>query len=198
MAILMVQGRRHEGGSRGKSQQMQPNIRSEKHTYKWANRKQRRSALIPLCNILDILMAFHHERNSKTACTSTIALSFPFPFPVVHPLPPPSKHAPTARADSVCSREEKCWLTAQRQAYRTVWALGSTAQGATKCQVDRHQTILFDISFVLELTGEKQPIFVTGKVQHLNQIFCAMGLVNMVLALSLWHFIWCKSELNAN
>lgn len=89
-------------------------------------RKQKRSALAPLCNILYILMAFHHERNNKTACTSSIALSFPFPFPVVCPLPPPSKHAPTARADSVCSREEKCWLTAQRQAYRTAWALGST------------------------------------------------------------------------
>lgn len=38
------------------------------------------------------------------------------------PPPPPSKHAPTAKADTVCSPGKKCWLTAQRQAYLAAWA----------------------------------------------------------------------------
>lgn len=80
-----------------KCQQTQLNLRSEN-----AERSRPRCphhALTPA--------AFHHQRNCKTACTSTIALSFPFPFPVVCPPPPPSDRAPTAKADTVCSRGGK-------------------------------------------------------------------------------------------
>lgn len=96
--VLTVHGRRHEGRSRGKKcQQTQPNLRPEN-----AERSRPRSprpALTPA--------AFHHQRNYKTACSSTIALSFPFPFPVVCPPPPPSEHAPAAKPDTVCSRGGK-------------------------------------------------------------------------------------------
>lgn len=72
-------------------------------------------------------MAFHQQRNWKTACTSTIALSFPFPFPVVCPPLPPSTHAPTAKADTYCLFSREKVLTHSLKASLS-YCVGTVAQ----------------------------------------------------------------------
>lgn len=96
-------------------------------------------------------MAFHHESNCKTACTSTITLSFPFPFPVVCPSPLPSKHAPTAKA-IYCMFSRGKVLTHRTETSRSC-CVGTVAQRGAPPGAKSTGTRA--ISFLPELTRSK-------------------------------------------
>lgn len=101
------------------------------------------------------IMAFHHKRDCKTACTTSIQLCpshFHFLWFAHRHLH--SKRAPTDKADTVCSPEKSA--DSQHKG-KPICVRGhrSTAKGATRCQVNRHGATSFHTSLLPEPIGPK-------------------------------------------
>ena len=146
-----------------KSTQIRPDITSEKHTCKWAMRKQNRTARAPLCNALTPAALQHklcygissREELQKKKKNSVHQHHHSFlPISI-------SCGLPTAASIQTCphSQSRYCLFSGGKVLTHSTKAslsccVGTVAQrrGATRCQVDRHQAISYLNSIVPELT----------------------------------------------
>lgn len=70
--------------------------------------------------VVQLCYGISPQENCSKSRSNTIAFPFPFPFPAICPPPTPVQTHPHSQSSY---SEEKCWLTAQRQACLAAWVL---------------------------------------------------------------------------